>query len=263
MLRPRVIPCLLLSEAGLVKTIRFNKPNYVGVPLNVINIFNRLSVDELILLDIDASPAGRSPRFDIIKEVAGHCTAPLTYGGGIRDIDEIGRIFEIGVEKVVLGSVAARDPSFIRKAVDRSWKPGDHRFGRCEEKLARPLCGLCRAWPVRASCKSGGVCAERGRTREQGRQLLHSIDRDGEMNGYDVDLIRSVANVLRVPVIACGGAGTRQDLADAVDAGASAAAAGSIFVYQGLERGVLVNFPTRAQLRDVLMKSKQATSKAE
>ena len=117
MLRPRVMPCLLLSEAGLVKTIRFNKPNYVGDPLNVINIFNRLSVDELILLDIDASPAGRSPRFDIIKEVAGHCTAPLTYGGGIRDIDEIGRIFEIGVEKVVLGSVAARDPSFIRKAV--------------------------------------------------------------------------------------------------------------------------------------------------
>ncbi len=253
------MPCLLLSETGLVKTVRFDKPNYVGDPLNVINIFNRLDVDELILLDIDASVSGQPPRFDIIKEVAGHCTAPLTYGGGIRDVDEIGRIFEIGVEKVVIGSAAARDPSFVTKAADRygsqaiivsidvkkNWLG---RYGVYAEHGRRAL----HVNPV-AYAQS---VAERG----AGEILLHSIDRDGVMNGFDVELVRSVADVVSVPVIACGGASKRQDLAAAVGAGASAAAAGSIFVYQGMERGVLINFPTRTQLRSILMKSQPAAS---
>lgn len=253
MLRPRVMPCLLLSDTGLVKTIRFDKPNYVGDPLNVVNIFNRLDVDELILLDIDASLTGRSPRFDIIEEVASHCTAPLTYGGGIGDVEEIRRIFEIGAEKIVLGSIAARDPSFITKAADRfgsqaiivsvdvkkNWLG---RYGVYAQHGQRAL----QAHPV-AYAQS---VAEHG----AGEILLHSIDRDGEMKGYDIDLVRSVADAVNIPVIACGGAGKRQDLAAAVEAGASAAAAGSIFVYQGPERGVLINFPTRAQLRNLLTK---------
>lgn len=252
MLAVRVMPCLLLQDGRLVKTIRFKNPLYVGDPINAIKIYNDKEVDELIVLDIAACAEGRGPDFKIIEFIAAECFMPMTYGGGIRSIEDIRMLFSIGVEKVAINTLAVEDSGFIRRAAGSfgsqsivvSLDARRNLWGRYELFIrgARKATGLD---PVSFAAK----CEQEG----AGELLLNSVDNDGTMQGYDINLIRQVSFRVSIPVIACGGASGIEDFGEAVKkGGASAVAAGSFFVYHGRNHAVLINFPTRQELEKVL-----------
>ena len=252
MLKNRVIPCLLLRNRGLVKTIKFRKPAYIGDPVNTVRIFNEKEVDELIVLDITATVEDKKPPFKIIEEIAGECFMPFTYGGGITCVEDARTILGLGVEKTVINSQAVEHPIFISQLAERfgsqsvvvSIDVKKKMFGKYEvfSHGGRQATGLDPVeWAVLAE-KMGA-----------GEILLTSINRDGTMDGYDIELIKNVSRMVSVPVIACGGAGTVEDFEQAVrDGGASAVAAGSMVVYQGKNRAVLINFPYRRELTGVM-----------
>ncbi len=257
MLRTRVIPCLLLRGRALVKTRRFKNPAYVGDPVNTVRIFNEKEVDELIVLDITATTDHRDLKYDLIEELATECFMPMAYGGGLRTLEQIEKVFSLGAEKVVLNTCIFMNPALVRDAaasfgtqsivasidVKTSW------LGRSTVYVAHA------GRPTRTDPVSYARAAEE---LGAGEILLTSIDRDGLMNGYDLDLVRTVADSVSIPVVACGGAGTFNHLADAVNAGASAVAAGSLFVYQGTNRSVLINFPSRQVLESTLRSAARA-----
>jgi cyclase len=252
MLKIRVMPCLLVSNGRLVKTVRFRNPAYVGDPVNAIKIYNEKEVDELILLDITATVEGRKPDFSFLSEVADECFMPLAYGGGICDIDDISRIFSLGIEKVAINSYALENPSFVEKAAAV--------FGsqsiRLSMAVKKNLFGKYRVYGRggrNGTDHEPAAWAARMERIGAGEILLNSIDQDGTMEGYDTTLIRKVTEAVTVPVIACGGAGRIQDFKMAVEeGGASAVAAGSMVVYQGKNKGVLINFPSRDDLKNTL-----------
>jgi cyclase len=251
MLKVRVMPCLLLKGWGLVKTVRFDNPSYVGDPINTVRIYNEKEVDELIFLDITATPRGAKPPFEIISEIASECFMPFTYGGGVNNIEDAKTIFSLGAEKVALNTFAHANPGFIRQLADR--------FGSqsivVSIDVRKTLLGKYHV------CTHGGKKdlkidpVSAAQAMEQagcGEILLTSIDRDGTWAGYDTELTRRVSSAVSVPVIACGGAGCVDDFVKAVKlGGASAVAAGSMVVYQGKGRGVLINFPSKADLKSV------------
>ncbi len=246
------MPCLLVSNGRLVKTVRFRNPAYVGDPVNAIKIYNEKEVDELILLDITATVEGRKPDFSFLSEVADECFMPLAYGGGICDIDDISRIFSLGIEKVAINSYALENPSFVEKAAAV--------FGSQSILLSmdvkKNLFGKYRVYGRggrNGTDHEPAAWAARMERIGAGEILLNSIDQDGTMEGYDTTLIRKVTEAVTVPVIACGGAGRIQDFKMAVEeGGASAVAAGSMVVYQGKNKGVLINFPSRDDLKNTL-----------
>jgi len=252
MLKIRVMPCLLVSNGRLVKTVRFRNPAYVGDPVNAIKIYNEKEVDELILLDITATAKGRKPDFSFLSEVADECFMPLAYGGGICDIDDISRIFSLGIEKVAINSYALENPSFVEKAAAV--------FGSQSILLSmdvkKNLFGKYRVYGRggrNGTDHEPAAWAARMERMGAGEILLNSIDQDGTMEGYDTTLIRKVTEAVAVPVIACGGAGRIQDFKMAVEkGGASAVAAGSMVVYQGKNMGVLINFPSQDDLKNIL-----------
>lgn len=247
MLKHRVIPILLLQNEGLIKTTKFKDPKYVGDPINAIRIFNDKEVDELVFLDILASKEKRMIDFDLIEKLASECFMPLCYGGGVRDIDSIRRILRLGVEKVSLNSSAFDNPDFVREAVSL--------FGSSTIVISidvkKNLWGTYEVWtnggtkntkfsPVEAAKKMEALGA--------GEILLNSIDRDGTLLGYDDKLINQVSNSISVPLIAAGGAGKTADFSKAINSGASAVAAGSMFVFHGKHKAVLITYPNRKDL---------------
>lgn len=248
MLAVRVIPCLLLRNRGLVKTVRFRDPTYVGDPVNTVRIFNEKEVDELVLLDILASREGRGPDFRLIEEIAGECFMPLGYGGGIRTVDDIRTVLALGAEKAVINSRAVEAPELIREAADVIGSQSvvvslDVKKGLLGGYRVHTRGGTqaTKEDPVRFAVRAQELGA--------GEILLTSVDRDGTMSGYDVDLVRSVSREVDIPVIACGGASGLGDFARAVrEGGASAVAAGSLFVFTGRHRAVLVNYPATGEL---------------
>ena len=252
MLKTRVIPSLLLRGAGLVKTTRFKDPKYVGDPINAIKIFNDKEVDELVLLDITASREGRGPAYSVIEEVASECFMPLAYGGGIRSVEEARRIFKLGVEKVVFNTTAWRDPSvlvqasreFGAQAVVASMDVRRKMFGRYEVFVEGGTRGTgIDAVDYARRMESGGA----------GEILLTSIDRDGTMKGYELELVAKVTAAVGIPVIAAGGAGSVHDFGVAIrQGGANAVAAGAMFVFHGPHRAVLITYPGREELERVL-----------
>ena len=250
MIRARVIPCLLLRGRGLVKTVRFRKPVYVGDPVNAIRIFNEKEVDELLLLDIYATRERRGPPLELLEEIASECFMPLAYGGGIRSLADIKAVLALGVEKVAINTQAVENPVLIREAADvfgsqsivasidvkRTWLGDYHVVTHGAEKYTSHH----PAQFAREMERSGA-----------GEILLNSVDRDGTMQGYDLDLIREVSSTVSVPVIACGGAGKLSDFADAViRGGASAVAAGSMLVFYGRHRAVLISYPSTRELEE-------------
>ncbi len=252
MLKTRVMPCLLLRGWGLVKTVKFKKPSYVGDPINTVRIYNEKEVDELIFLDITATPQNLIPPFQTISEIATECFMPFTYGGGVRNIKDIRKIFNLGVEKVAINTCAHENPDLIREAAEV--------FGSqsivVSIDVKKSLFGKYGVY-TRGGRKNAGIdpvtYAKRMEEIGAGEILLTSIDRDGTFAGYDIDLIRMVTNEVGIPVIACGGAGGVEDFGKAVkDGGASAVAAGSMVVYQGAHRAVLINFPLKKELKKVL-----------
>lgn len=249
---PRVIPCLLTDGQALVKTRRFADPTYVGDPANILSIFSEFEVDEIVVLDIAATRERRGPDLGLIARVVDESIVPLAYGGGITRLEEIDRIIDMGIEKVVLNSGWVADPDLVASAAARH---GSQAVVVAVDALRTPQ-GL-RTVTHCGSRVRGEAPAEwavRAADAGAGELLVTSIDREGTRAGYDLELIRSVSDAVTVPVIANGGAGSRHDLVRAVrDGRATAAAAGSIFVFYGSLRAVLVNFPTRAQVRELFV----------
>ncbi|MFL6601414.1 MAG: AglZ/HisF2 family acetamidino modification protein [Steroidobacteraceae bacterium] len=252
MLRTRVIPCLLLRGEGLVKTVKFKNPTYVGDPINAIRIFNDKEVDELIFLDISASREGRGPALNAIRDFASECFMPVGYGGGIRSVSDAREVLALGIEKIVVNTSALQRPELVSEIA--------REFGSQAVVVSidaqRRLLGGYEVMAAGATRRTGLKPAEHARRMVElgaGEILINSIDRDGTQLGYDLALVRSVADAVTVPVIACGGAGTLPHFSEAVTEGhASALAAGSMFVFHGKHRAVLISYPSRADLERVL-----------
>lgn len=249
MLRTRVIPCLLLKHGGLVKTVKFKNPSYVGDPINAVRIFSEKEVDELALLDIEASRQGREPDYGRIRDIVSEAFMPIAYGGGVRTLEHARRIASVGVEKLVVDTAALRDFALVSSianslgsqstvvAVDvtKDWRG---RYRVFDSSSARTI--------DRDVIEhvTGAVAAGAGEI------LVNDVERDGTRKGYDLELVRRMSESVGVPVIACGGAGTLSDMRDAAVSGASAVAAGSMFVYLGRHRAVMINYPPYAVLED-------------
>ncbi|WP_147819497.1 AglZ/HisF2 family acetamidino modification protein [Salidesulfovibrio onnuriiensis] len=250
MLIPRVIPCLLLQNDGLVKTTRFKNSVYVGDPINTVKILNDKEVDELFFLDISATPAGKTPPLELLARLADECFMPFGYGGGITTVEQMHSIFSLGAEKVVLNTAAVENPDLVHK--------GAKRFG--SQSIVVSL-DVTQNWLGKYTVRTHGGRQKTGRPPLQlalqmekagaGELLINSIPLDGTMKGYDLKLIKMIADAVDIPVVACGGAGTVKDFSRAVHkAGASAVAAGSMFVFQGPHRAVLINYPQRDLLEN-------------
>src|SRR5262245_49935843 len=257
MRRIRVIPCLLVQGRGLVKTVRFKDPRYVGDPVNAVRIFNEKEVDELILLDIAATRQGKPPDLRLIEEIAGECFMPLCYGGGIRTLEDATKILSVGVEKVAVNTQAIEKPAFVREMAEAL---GSQSIVVSLD-VTRTRTG---GYEVRTGCGSHGTgmepvtCARLMEDMGAGELIVNSIDRDGTMEGYELDPIGRVAHAVTIPVIACGGAGRIHDFSDAVRlAGASAVAAGSLFVFYGKHRAVLINYPSASELEEVFVEAER------
>jgi cyclase len=248
MIRPRVIPCLLLKHEGLVKTVKFKDPKYLGDPINIVRIFNDKEVDELVFLDITATVENRPPNFELLGKITSECFMPLGYGGGIRTLEEVKKLLATGVEKIVLNTSAVENPALIRAAADYAGS----QAVVISMDVKKALLGKYEVF-TRGGKKGTGLdpvkFAIEMEKQGAGELFLNSIDRDGMMQGYDLELVRRVADSVTVPVVACGGAGNIQHLAEAIRAGASAAAAGSMFVFQGPLRGVLISYPAQEELK--------------
>lgn len=254
MLKHRVIPCLLLQQGGLVKTTRFNKPVYVGDPINAIRIFNDKEVDELMVLDIDASREKREPNYALIEQFAGECLMPLCYGGGIQSVEQARQLFSLGVEKVCIQTSALRDMSILTKIAEKFGSQSvlfslDVKKGWLGRKgtyasMSRSLDE--RSWQsvLQDAVRAGA-----------GEIILNAVDRDGTMSGVDEDLIREASQSIPVPLVALGGVGNLDDIRKAVIAGASAVSAGAFFVFYGPHRAVLITYPRYEDLERLLIQS--------
>lgn len=246
-----MIPVLLVKDHGLVKTTKFADPKYVGDPINAIRIFNEKEVDELVLLDISATPGKRGPNFQLVQDVASECFMPLAYGGGIRGLDDAKRLFGLGIEKVVLRSAAMRDVRTITAIADYAGASSvtvsidikKTRFGR-QQIFApgTPLHGRSDWTSVLKLARDAGA----------GEVVLNAVDRDGTMSGMDTDLIAAAARVTTVPLVAVGGVGSLEDLSSGVRAGADAVGVGAFFVYHGPRRAVLITYPKYEELTALL-----------
>ena len=252
MLKTRIIPCLLLRNESLVKTVQFKKFGYIGDPANTCRIFNELEVDELVFLDITASREKRGPNFKILQEIAAECFMPLSYGGGICSLQEAERIFNIGFEKIVLNTYPFENPNIINDLAKA--------FGSQSVIVAidvrKSLFGKYQVFGLSATDnkkKSPVEWAKEVQERGTGEILLTSVDQEGTWKGFDIELTAQVSNVVSIPVIANGGAGCVEHIGTAVKVGgASAVALGSMVVYQGKDLGVLVNFPEQEDLEKEL-----------
>ncbi len=254
MLRPRLTPCLLVHNGGLVKTVRFSDPKYVGDPLNAVRIFNEKEVDELIVLDIDASVRGCQPDYDLLANLAAECRMPLCYGGGVTTVEQVERLIELGIEKVAVSSVAVTHPDVVPRMAEAVGSQSIVVV--IDVKLAAP--GSYRTWTHNGTRPTGRDAIEVARQMEAlgaGEIVINSIDRDGAMTGYDHDLIAMIWERTRLPITALGGAGSLDHIRALFGKfGIIGAAAGSLFVFKGPYRAVLINYPRRAD-KDALVLS--------
>lgn len=258
MLQKRIIPCLLLKDGLLVKTIQFNNPRHIGEPIYAIKIFNDYEVDEIMIVDIMASrcnsrnpPKNKIP-FDLISKISDESCMPVTYGGGIDSINDLKALFNAGVEKACINTCAIENPLFVREAASE--------FGNQSIMVALDVkqhsngtYGVFTHGGMASMQVDTVTCAVQMEQQGAGEILLNSIDRDGTMIGYDIPLIKTVASAVNIPVIALGGAGTMDDFSKALHGGgASAVAAGSMFVYFGRKRAVLINYPSREEIEKII-----------
>lgn len=248
MFRPRIIPVLLLKNLALVKSIQFAKHKYIGDPINAVRIFNDLKADELVFLDIEASPANRLISLDFVGDVGEEANMPFAVGGGIKTIEDIRAVINAGAEKVVINTAAAQNPDFIK---DASETFGSSTIVVCIDVKKKWLKGQ-RTWILNGSRATSYTPLDFARLMEQngaGELIIQSVEKDGTMQGYDIGLIKSISTLVSVPVIALGGAGKEEDLIEAYRSGyANGLAAGSLFVYQSKKRGVLINYPEKNKL---------------
>lgn len=245
--RPRIIPVLLVEDGDLVKTVKFGERTYLGDPVNAVKIFNRKYVDELSLLDISATAEGRGPDFELLRDVASEAFMPLSYGGGLTDADQIGQVLSIGYEKAVVNTALVERPEAVAEAARRF---GSQSVVASIDALKTPTGYKCA---IRAGKEVVDILpadlACRAVDLGVGEVIVNSIDQDGTMDGYDVGLVRSVADAVGVPVVALGGAGCVGDMKEVLEKGnAHAAAGGSMFVYYGRLKAVLITAPSEEEL---------------
>lgn len=252
MLKTRVIPCLLLMNGRLVKTIQFKRPNYVGDPINIVRIFNTKEVDEVVFLDIGATPQSAGPAFELIREIASECFMPFAYGGGITSIEQVKTLFNMGVEKVILNTIAFNDATFVSRVADRYGSQSVVISIDVKKNFLGKYAVYTQGGRKKIALDPVKY-AQDMQNKGAGEILLTSIHRDGTMQGYDVELIKRITDAVDIPVIASGGACETADFVKAVkQGGASAVAAGSMVVYQGRNRAVLTRFPKREELAALL-----------
>lgn len=248
MIKPRVIPCLLLKNRGLVKGVKFKDHTYVGDPINTVKILNEKEVDELAILDITATLDRRQPSYKFIEDIASECFMPIAYGGGIKTVEDAKEILKLGIEKIIINTAASEDPSVVKRisheigsqslvvSIDakRKWAGGYEVFSHSGTKPT----GLC---PIKYALKAQEMGA--------GEILLTSIDQEGTLQGYDLKLLKSVSEAVNIPVISSGGAYSLEHLREGlVCGGASAVAGGSFFVFQGKYKAVLISYPSYDQI---------------
>lgn len=245
---PRVIPVLLLRNRGLVKTVKFKEEKYVGDPFNAVKIFNEKEVDELCFLDIDATLEGREPNYGYLKEIATECFMPLSYGGGVKSIEQIKRLIQSGIEKIVINNEALENPDFVRAATDAFG--ASTIVGAMDVK--KNFWGKYQVYSHAKKAHVGIAPDQFARKLQElgvGEIFVNDVDNDGMMEGYNLELIRSITKVVDVPVIACGGCGRLEDIGAVVNqAGAAAAGVGSFFVFHGKHKAVLITYPDYSSL---------------
>jgi len=247
MQRIRVIPVLLMHKNGLVKSVRFRNYKYVGDPINAVKIFNEKEVDEIVLLDISATRENRQPDIAHIRKIAEEAFMPMAYGGGISSLEEVKQLIHAGVEKVILNYHAVHNISLVREA--SKWAGSQSVVVSVDIK--KNLFGRYRIYIKNGSQNTGldpVSFAKEVQDAGAGELFLTNIDRDGTYSGYDLELIKNISRELEIPVIACGGAGSINDFQSALSAGASAVAAGSMFVFQRPHNAVLINYPGQSQV---------------
>lgn len=256
MLRPRIIPCLLVKDKGLVKTVRFKSPKYVGDPINAVRIFNEKEVDELMVLDIDATAEGREPDYRMIRNLAVECRMPLCYGGGIRSPEQAKQIIGLGVEKVAISSALVENPAIIARIAEEI---GSQSVVAVMDVKKRLLGGKYEVWTRNGRDNSGRSPMELATEFERlgiGEIVINSIDNDGEMKGYDLTLAAEIREAVNVPMTVLGGAGSLEDIGRLISRfGVVGAAAGSLFVFKGVYKAVLINYPKPAEKEDLIRAS--------
>lgn len=255
MLRPRIIPCLLVRNKGLVKTVKFGASKYVGDPINAVKIFNEKEADELIVMDIDATTSGSGPDFGMIEKLAAECRMPLCYGGGIKSVEQAKTIIGLGVEKVALSSAVLEKPSLVSQIAEEI---GSQSVVVVLDVKKRFL-GARYDIHIRNAKVNTGICPiDFARTLEKlgvGEIVVNSIDNDGVMKGYDLSVTRQVREAVSVPVTVLGGAGALSDIRSLIEKfGVIGAASGSLFVFKGVYKAVLINYPAQT-LKDDLIRA--------
>lgn len=249
MFRPRIIPVLLLNENHLVKSQQFRDYRYIGDPINAVRIFNELMADELVFLDISATRNKRTVSYDMVKNIGEEANMPFCVGGGIRELTQIKEIISSGAEKVIIGSYAVENPGFIKKASNEF---GSSTITVCID-VKKKLFGKEQVWTLNGSKPTGFDPLNFAQLMEKngaGEIIVQSIEQDGKMNGYNLKLTKHISENLSIPTIALGGAGKLEDLKKAfIEAGATGLAAGSLFVYYGQNKGVLINYPEKKDIQ--------------
>lgn len=254
MLRPRIIPCLLIHKNGLVKSVGFKSYKYIGDPINAVRIFNEKEADELMIIDIDATVNNCEPNYDLIRKVAVECRMPLCYGGGVTTIEQASKIISLGVEKISISSAAVENPSLVSElaasigcqsvvvVLDIRKKKG--LLSKGYEVTTYNNTKLSKNDPF----KLAKLFADSG----AGEIVINSIDNDGEMKGYDLDLAKKMKSILNIPTTFLGGAGDHKHLSELINqCGIVGAAAGSLFVFKGKYRAVLINYPSAEQKEEI------------
>lgn len=253
MLYPRIIPCLLVHNKGLVKSVKFSNHKYVGDPINAVKIFNEKEVDELMVVDIDATVENREPDYKMIENLAAECRMPLCYGGGIKNAEQAQRIFSLGVEKIAISSVAVENPLLIKQIAERV---GNQSVIVVIDVKKKFFGGKYEIWTHNATKNTGKDPVEFAKLCESygaGEIIVNSIDQDGIMKGYDFNIIDKIRESISLPMTVLGGAGTLDDIGELIKKqGIIGAAAGSLFVFKGKYKAVLINYPNRIE-KDTLI----------
>lgn len=251
MLRPRIIPSLLLHDKGLVKTVNFKDPKYVGDPINAVRIFNEKEVDELVFFDIDASVLNQEPDYVLIEKLANQSRMPLCYGGGVKTVEQAQKIFGLGIEKIALSSAVIQNPKLVTQIADRVGSQSVIVVLDVKKKLF----GGYEVYTYNGKKATGINPVKFVQELEQlgaGEIIINSIDQDGIMKGYDINLIDKIAEVISIPLTVLGGAGSMRDVEKVIEKhGVIGVAAGSLFVFKGPYKAVLINYPTQIEKNTV------------
>lgn len=256
MLRPRIVPCLLVHEGGLVKTVRFRDPTYIGDPVNAVKIFNEKEADELVVLDIDAAVNGAAPNFELIANLAAECRMPLCYGGGITSAKQAKAIVSLGVEKIALSSAAVSDPTLVSDISDAVGRQSTVVVLDVRKRALGSKYDVYTHNGTRKSGLSAIEFAQEMECRGAGEIVINSIDRDGTMKGYDLPLARQLRAGVNVPISILGGAGSLDDVEELVrEIDVVGAVAGSLFVFKGKYRAVLINYPQPEPKEDLIRRA--------